>query len=143
MSGKTVTLEFNSAVLNKAGWLIAVAACVTLYMDYSGKLNPSPNDDTDPAVVKAARSYGPELAKAYSGPWSDGADALEDGKSMSDSLAVVAKSWDSARSKLFDRELTPRFSKIFPESSKEDMTSSERRDMVKAWRSLAKGFGGK
>ena len=94
----------------------------------------------DASFVKIGKTYPKHLGKAYGEAWGDGADVLEGGKSIKDSLAVVSQSWDAARTKAFEAELTPAMAKIVAESQT-DLSPSERAAMVRAWRGLAKGMG--
>lgn len=94
----------------------------------------------DVAFVKIGNAYPKRLAKAYGDAWSDGANALEGGKSVKDSLQVVAASWEANRNKTYDAVLTPEFAKIVPENQV-DLSPSDRVAMVRAWRGLVKGLG--
>jgi hypothetical protein len=104
--------------------------------------SPGPQPPHDPQYVQVGRAYLPQLGKAYAQAWEEGAKSLDSGQGISAALDVVAKTWTSNRTDLYDKVLTPEFSKIVTESVKDaDVTPQERASMAAAWRGLALGLG--
>ncbi len=51
--------------------------------------------------------------------WKEGAKALESGQPVTAALKSVGQSWDSGQVQLFDRLVTPEFSKFVAENQPE------------------------
>jgi hypothetical protein len=96
----------------------------------------------DSRFVPVGKSYLPELGKVYGTAWNEGAKALESGKDIPSSLKAVSQAWDSGRVQLFDRIVTPAFSKVVPESQDDaKLTDADRKALARAWRGFAVGLG--
>ncbi|QEH38665.1 hypothetical protein OJF2_72710 [Aquisphaera giovannonii] len=95
----------------------------------------------DPRFVALGRSYIPELGKAYSSAWDDGATALESGQAIGAALKVVSQSWEQGRTKLFDRLVTPELCKVVPDGKPEaELKDADKAAVARAWRGLAAGM---
>jgi hypothetical protein len=121
-----------------AGAGVALAVSAWLVVPY----NPGPSPPRDAKFVTIGNTYLPQLGKAYAAAWEEGAKQLEAGEGISAALDAVAKSWSSNRTQLYDHVLTPEFSRIVAESTKDaDVTPNERSAMAAAWRGMAQGLG--
>ena len=68
------------------------------------------------AVYPPGKTYLPELSRAYAAAWNEGAKVLESGQLVTAALKSVRQSWDSGQVQLFDRLVTPEFSKFVAEN---------------------------
>jgi hypothetical protein len=125
-----------------SGFLGAIAA-VTI----STSIVPAPPAPESPECaryrqfVRAGRGYRTLLCEAYAAAWDEGARLLESGEPLSHAIDAVSRTWSASRTKLFDVELSPRFSGVIPESTKDDaVTPLQRATMASDWRGLAKGL---
>jgi hypothetical protein len=130
--------SFFSTLLDRIFWVALVLGGI-YFWNYLQGGGSGPAPAVDASFVKIGKTYPRLLGKAYGEAWSDGADALEGSKSIKDSLDAVSKSWEAARTKIFESELTPAMAKIVPENQT-DLSPAERAAMVRAWRGLAKGM---
>jgi hypothetical protein len=95
----------------------------------------------DAHFVDVGKAYEPQLAKTYAAAWNAGADKLDAGFGPAEALDVVAKTWASGRTAIFDANITPELAKIVPESIDDaDVTPAERTALAAAFRGLAKGL---
>lgn len=91
--------------------------------------------------VAIGQAYPGKLGDAYAAAWTAGADRLDAGSSVSAALAVVASTWTTKRSDLFETTITPALSAIVSESTRDvDITTAERAALAAAWRGLARGM---
>lgn len=136
-SAKTALAMALAAILG------AGATLGGLYVAYyikTRELAPTP-PPYDARFAAMGKTYAPEMAASYAAAWDQGVIALESGKSISDAIEIVAKAWTANRTALYDKTLTPAFSKIVPQSVKEsDVTSAERAALIQAWRGLSIGL---
>jgi hypothetical protein len=136
--GKTVLLTAVSGALG-AGLAVAVLA-LHGWLGGDGS-RPSPPPVLDVRFIPLGQTYLPELGRVYAGAWNEGAKALESGQSVASALKSVGQSWDSGRVQLFDRLITPEFSKIVPEGQAEsESTPAGRLALARAWRGFAAGL---
>jgi hypothetical protein len=136
-SRRTVLTVLLSSV---AGASLVIIASVWLEAPVTPA--PGPLPPRDARCVAVGKTYLPQLGLAYAAAWEEGAKQLEAGEGMSAALDTVARSWSSNRTQLYDRVLTPEFSKIVAESTKDtDLTPAERSAMASAWRGVAQGLG--
>jgi hypothetical protein len=128
------------AVSSLVGGALSLGAF--LWLRSAGGVSPSPQPPPhDPRFVPLGSHYHIQLRKAYAAAWEDGAKALDAGIGVSTALDTVAKSWTTRRTDLFDKLVTPEFSKILPESVKDaDVSAAERAAMAAAWRGFALGL---
>jgi hypothetical protein len=95
----------------------------------------------DARFVPLGRAYVPALGRVYAAAWIDGARALEAGQPVDTALQTVSKSWDSRRAALFDRLVTPQFSRILPEGqANADSKPADKQALARAWRGFARGL---
>lgn len=93
------------------------------------------------SVRETGRRYTKGLATVYAAAWLEGAEALESGRGIAESLGVVEKAWKAGRTSLFDRQVAPYFSAIVPEGRPDAETSqSARAALAKLWREFAAGL---
>jgi hypothetical protein len=123
-----------------AGAVLTVA--VSTWAQRLGESAPNPALPHDPKFVALGKDHLPQLGKAYAAAWEEGAKHLEAGKGVAAALDVVAKTWSSKRTQLYDQMFTPHFSRIVPESAKdEEVKQADRAALAAAWRGLALGLG--
>lgn len=121
------------------GAVLAVA--VSVLVESSNKPAPPPGPPSDPRFIALGKAYLPQLGKAYSEAWSEGAKELDAGKTIAGALDVVSQKWTSSRTQLFEHVVTPEFSKIVAESVNDtDVTPAERAALAAAWRGLSLGL---
>jgi hypothetical protein len=102
---------------------------------------PSPQAPHDPHFVHIGQAYIAALGKTYASAWDEGAKGLDTGQNLSTSLDAVAKAWSTNRTQLFDQMVSPEFSKLIPETTKDaDVTPQGRAAMAAAWRGFALGL---
>jgi hypothetical protein len=100
-------------------------------------------DSPDATFVTIGQAYKTELAKVYAHAWEEGAKSLDAGAAPGAALDGVAKSWDGGRVDLFEKVVTPEFSKVVPEGRPDkELTAADRAKLAAAWRGFAKGLGG-
>ncbi len=136
-SGRTVLLMAIAAFVG------AGATFGGLFLTYYVKTRkPAPIPPPyDARFAVMGKAYIPELAAAYAAAWDEGVKALEAGQSVSAAVETVAKAWTTNRTALYDKTLTPAFSKIVAQSVKDsDVTSAERAALIQAWRGLSIGL---
>src|SRR5260370_401306 len=91
---------------------------LTWLRDPSGPAS-TPQPAHDPRFVTLGKAYLPQLGKAYAAAWEEGAKQLDAGQGVAAALDAVSKTWLSNRSQLYDRVVTPEFSKIIAEHVKD------------------------
>jgi hypothetical protein len=95
----------------------------------------------DARYIPLGQRYLPELGRAYAKAWNEGAKRLENGQSVPAALQSVRTVWEAGRIQLFDRWITPEFSRIAPESRAQSQFSYEQRKaLARAWRGFAAGL---
>ena len=73
----------------------------------------------DVRFIPLGKTYLPELSRVYATAWNEGAKALESGQPVTAALKSVGQSRDSGQVQLFDRLVTPEFSKFVAENQPE------------------------
>src|SRR4051812_29273001 len=63
------------------------------------------------------RAFAPTVASDLGDAWLAAADALEQGKTISDAQAALQSTWQAARVKSFAAQVSPEFSKVLPEGA--------------------------
>jgi len=100
-----------------------------------------PGPTIDAGFVAIGKAYVPRLGAAYAEAWTKGAEQLDAGSSPPAALAVVASTWQIARTDLFNEVVQPELAKIVPESTLDaDVTAAERAALAAAMRGLARGL---
>src|SRR5271157_59315 len=107
--GKTLLLVAVSGALG-AELAVGVPALHTWLWGDGSK--PAPPPVLDVRFIPLGKTYLPELSRAYAAAWNEGAKALESGQPVTAALKSVRQSWDSGQVQLFDRLVTPEFSKF-------------------------------
>lgn len=102
---------------------------------------PGPASPASERLSAIGRAYPRELGAAYAQAWLKGAEALDGGRAVSDSLGVVAQEWTAGRTALFDRAVAPEFSAVIPEGKPEgEISSAEKAALASLWRAFAAGL---
>jgi len=73
----------------------------------------------DVRFIPLGKTYLPELSRVSAAAWNEGAKALESGQPVTAALKSVGQSRDSGQVQLFDRLVTPEFSKFVAENQPE------------------------
>jgi len=134
-TGRTLVTVIASALVGGS-----VAFGVSEWLRTHDRSSP-PQPPHDAHFAALGRAYSPQLAEAYARAWDQGAIAVDSGQPISAALDLVAKSWASGRTALFDKLVAPEFGKIVPESVKDsDVTAQERTALAAAWRGFAVGL---
>ena len=134
-SPRSVTTVAISGVMGAA-----VSIGVSQWLRTSDRPAPSP-PPVDRRFVALGRAYLPQLGNAYAAAWDHGAKALDSGQSLSTALDLVAQTWTTNRTEIYNKLLTPEQINIVPESTKDaDVTPAERAAMAAAWRGFALGL---
>ncbi len=87
------------------------------------------------------RSFAPTVASNLGDAWLAAADAIEQGKTISEAQAALQLAWQDARIKSFTAKVAPEFMKVLPEGQ-EPTNPAERAEVVKLWRDFAAGLKG-
>jgi hypothetical protein len=106
-------------------------------------IQPFVEPGNPPAVngKSLGRSYAPTVAANLGDAWLAGADALEQGKTVTEAQAALQLAWQAARGKSFEVKVVPEFIKVLPEGQ-EPNTPAARAEVVKLWRDFAAGLKG-
>jgi hypothetical protein len=136
--GKTFLLVVVSGALG-AGLAVGVPVLRT-WLGGDGS-RPAPPPVLDARFIPLGKTYLPELGRLYAAAWNEGAKALETGQPAAASLKSVGQSWDTGRVQLFDRLVTPEFSKIVAENKAEsEVKPADLMALARAWRGFAAGL---
>jgi hypothetical protein len=87
------------------------------------------------------RSYAPSVAANLGDAWLAAANALEQGKSVSEAQTALQTTWQDARVRAFSAKVAPEFRKVLPEGQ-EPASPAARAEVVKLWRDFAAGLKG-
>jgi hypothetical protein len=121
----------------------ALGAGLAIYVPtfFRPEESPAKPSAVDKRFVPIGKAYLPELGRVYADAWIEGATLLENGQSIASALNSVSKSWNEGRVGLFDRMVTPEFSKVVPEGEDEaESNADERIALARAWRGFALGL---
>ncbi len=120
---------------------IVVAIVVAAHLGCGTRATVPSSPPSDARFLVIGKAYLPQLGAAYADAFTVGAAHLEDGEPVSDALDAISKAWSANRLSLYDKTLSPEFTKILPESVRdEDVTPAERAALAAAWRGLALGL---
>ena len=131
------TLSFLQNYVTPLVVLILVGVVVTDHMGLNGPTGPQR------AVNGRAlgRSYAPMVVANLADAWLAAAEALERGKTVSESQEALQQTWQEARIKAFTTKVAPEFIKVLPEGQ-EPTDPSSRAEVVRVWRDFAAGLKG-
>lgn len=136
-----VISKLTEGIILVQGVMLAAALIVGGFFLYRAQHPVPVVKPTDPAFVSIGRQYADALTTSYATIWDQAADDLDSGKSLSEAMGNLGKSWNASRTQMFDQALTPAFTKIIPESTPDaNITAVQRQGMAKAWRGLAQGL---
>lgn len=124
-------------------FLTPLALVLLAAMVVHDHIAPAVPSDNQPAINGKAlgRSFAPILATNLGDAWLAGADALEQGKTVTEAQAALQLAWQAARSKSFMAKVAPEFRKVLAEGQ-EPTNPAERATVVKLWREFAAGLKG-
>jgi hypothetical protein len=124
---------FTAFAIVAVSLVLLWAACRAKRAGWAGPL--------DGRFVPLGQNYLPELGRIYGKAWVEGAKNLESGQSVPAALRTVRTLWDAGRVQLFDRMITPEFSRIVAENrAPSQYTFAERQALARAWRGFAAGL---
>lgn len=119
--------------------IVVVSASVGAFL--AGRRSSEPASPAVERVSAIGRTYPRELGNVYAEAWIKGAEALDAGLAVPDSLDVVAREWSAGRIALFDREVAPEFSKVIPEGTPEgEISAADKAALASLWRAFAAGL---
>ena len=87
------------------------------------------------------RSFAPTVSSCLGDAWLAAANALEQGKDISEAQAALQSAWQDSRIKAFSAKVAPEFVKVLPEGL-EPTDPSKRAEVVQLWRDFAAGLKG-
>ena len=87
------------------------------------------------------RSFAPTVASSLGDAWLAAANALEQGKGISEAQSALQSTWQDARIKAFSAKVAPEFVKVLPEGL-EPTDPAKRAEVVRLWRDFAAGLKG-
>ena len=90
---------------------------------------------------KLGRAYAPTVVASLSEAWNAAADALGQGKSLTESQEILQQTWQELRAKAFVADVGPDFAKVLPEGT-EPIDDAQRAEVVALWRAFARGLKG-
>lgn len=106
--------------------------------------NRRPSGPASPAaerVLAIGRTYPRELGGVYAEAWLKGAETLDSGRSVPESLDVVAREWSAGRVALFDRAVASEFAGIVPEGKPDgEVSAADKAALASLWRAFATGL---
>lgn len=121
--------------------ILIVAVSVSAGAFFSGRRSPAPAPPAAERLSAIGRTYPRELGAAYADAWLKGAEALDAGRAVSESLDVVAQQWTAGRIALFDRAVAPEFAGVVPEGKPEgEISSADKAALASLWRAFAAGL---
>jgi len=121
--------------------LLIVVVSVSAGALLSGRRASAPVSPSAERLSAIGRTYPRELGAAYAGAWLKGAESLDAGRAVPESLDVVAREWTAGRTALFDREVAAEFSKIVPEGKPEgEISAADKAALAALWRAFAAGL---
>ena len=98
------------------------------------------NPGVDARFVTIGRAYLPGLAKALADSYESG-EILDAGGTIENSIDVIASSWATNRTNLYNATVTPRLSEIVPPgTAPTDVTAAQRAAIAAAYRGFGKGL---
>lgn len=87
------------------------------------------------------RAYAASAASTLGDGWLAAADAIEQGKTVSEAQAAFQVAWQAARTKAFAEKVSPGFARVLAEGQ-EPTDPAKRAEVGKLWRDFAAGLKG-
>jgi hypothetical protein len=87
------------------------------------------------------RAYAPTVVASLSDAWDAAADALGQGKSLTEAQEILQQTWQELRAKAFVATVANDFAKVLPEGT-EPSDDVQRAEVVTLWRAFARGLKG-
>lgn len=118
--------------------LFAIAG-VLIHDHYVGLTPSGPRPIVD--GVSLGKVFAPSVSATLGDAWDAAADALEQGKTVSEAQSALQQTWQDGRVKAFTSKVAPEFSRVLTEGA-EPTDPSKRAEVVKLWRDFASGLKG-
>lgn len=120
---------------------LIVAASVSVGAFLAGRRSSGPTTPAAERVAAIGRTYPRDLGAAYAAAWIKGAESLESGRPVPESLDVVAREWSAGRIALFDRAVASEFAGVVPEGKPDDeVSAADKAALAALWRAFASGL---
>lgn len=146
VSGIRMTLEAaasTTALLAKR-WgptLVVIMVSASAGVAWTTHRGGSRKPDAVAGVTAVGRAYPRALGAVYAESWRRGAESLDAGRSVNDSLTVVADTWAASRITLFDRAVAPAFAAVVPEGKPDaEVSTADKAALASLWRGFASGL---
>jgi hypothetical protein len=121
--------------------LVVAAVSASAGVAWTVRRDGSTAPRTAGAVATIGRAYPKALGAIYAEAWRQGAAALDSGRSVDESLSVVAETWAAARTALFDRAIAHSFSAVVPEGKPDaEVSKADKAALAALWRAFAAGL---
>jgi len=118
---------------------LALAGLLTYVVVEMHWPHPAELERIDGAAL--GRAYAPVVVTTLADAWTSAADALETGKTVNESQAILQDSWKMARNAAFTSKVAPTLVKVLPEAT-EPKDDAQRAATVALWRAFARGLKG-
>ena len=118
---------------------LALAGSLTyVAVDLHGA-RPVPRTMVDGAAL--GRNYAVAVTTTLSDAWTAAADAVAQGKTITEAQKILQDKWKADRTAVFTAKVAPTFVSVLPEAS-EPKDDAQRAAVVTLWRSFARGLKG-
>ena len=97
-----------------------------------------------PTAVNGAalgRTYAPMVVSTLSDAWIVAADALAQGKTVTEAQTILQDKWKVDRGAAFTAKVSPGFARVLTEAT-EPKDAAQRAEVVALWKSFASGLKG-
>lgn len=146
LSGIRMPLEaaLSTTALLARRWgptLVVAAVSAAAGVAWTSRREAATGPDSAGALAAIGRAYPKALGAVYAEAWRQGADALESGRGVNESLTLVAETWAAGRTALFDRAVARSFAAVVPEGKPDaEVSPSDKAALAAIWRAFSAGL---
>lgn len=116
---------------------IALAVCLHVRETWPGVGKPARPAFTE--SVTLGKAYAPFVVTTYADAWLAAANALEDGKNVSETQETFQTTWKDGRTRAFQEHVAPALQALLPEGT-EPTNPAARKRVADHWRAFARGL---
>ncbi|WP_165243489.1 hypothetical protein [Paludisphaera soli] len=121
--------------------LVVAAVSAAAGVAWTNRRDASTGPESAHAMESIGRAYPKALGAVYAEAWRQGADALESGRGVNESLSLVAETWAAGRTALFDRVVARSFAAAVPEGKPDaEVSRADKVALAAIWRAFAAGL---
>jgi hypothetical protein len=125
-------------------WLLAVMGLSIVGLATFVVIDVRSRGPAAPAAVNGAalgRTYAPAVVSTLSDAWIAAADALAQGKTVTEAQTILQDKWKADRGAAFTAKVSPGFARVLTEAT-EPKDAAQRAEVVALWKSFASGLKG-